>query len=202
MEPFFKYYIAAWVTGCVIALAIVWRNPKQFAITTRAYRRFLFVPWKLATFAVAAIGLTVVAPYTGDPTWDYIDAAFMSVLTFFGAPWVIGVLYLSAKRKLLLPQLYVALCLWMFSTSWSYDLYLLLRDGKYTELWLINIPTSSILYISAGLLWNLDWRKGRGATFAFMEKKWLVASTAFKRIFWFALPFMVIAAVAVIYFLV
>ncbi len=201
MEPLFNYYIAAWVTACVIALAIVWRNPKQFTITTRAYRQFLFVPWKIATFAVAAIGLTVIAPYTGDPTWDYIDAAFMSVLTFLGAPWVIGVLYLSAKRKLPLPQLYVALCLWMFSASWSYDLYLLLRDGKYTELWLLNIPTSSILYISAGLLWNLDWRKGHGATFAFMEKKWLVAPTGFKRVFWFALPLMVIAAVAVIYFL-
>lgn len=202
MEPFFKYYIAAWVTACVVAVAIVWRHPKQFAITTRAYRQFLFVPWKLATFAVAAIGLTVVAPYTGDPTWDYFDAAFMSVLTFLGAPWVIGVLYLSAKRKLPLPQLYVALCLWMFSASWSYDLYLLLRDGKYTELWFVNIFASSILYLSAGLLWNLDRRKGRGVTFAFMEKKWLVAAAGLNRIFWFALPFMVIAASAVLYFLI
>ncbi len=201
METFFKIYLASWITACVIALVIVWRNPKQFAITTRAYRQFLFVPWKVATFTVAAIGLTVVAPYTGDPTWDYFDAAFMSILTFFTAPWVIGVLYHSARRKLPLTQLYVAVCLWMFSVSWSYDLYLLLRDGKYTELWFVNIFASSILYLSAGLLWNLDWRKGRGATFAFMEKKWLVASVGFRRVFWFALPFMAIAAVAVVYFL-
>jgi hypothetical protein len=202
MEPFFKFYLAAWVTACVTALALVWRNPASFTITGRAYRRFLFVPWKLATFAVAAVGLTVVAPWTGDPTWDYVDAAFMSVLTFLTAPWVVGVLYLAARRKLPLVQLYVAFCLWMFSASWSYDLYLLLRDGKYTELWFVNIFASSILYLSAGLLWNLDWRKGRGATFAFQEKNWLVPSSGFNRIFWYAMPFMLIAALSVLYFLV
>ncbi len=34
------------------------------------------------TFVLAAAGITTIAPYTSDPTWDYVDAAFMSVLAF------------------------------------------------------------------------------------------------------------------------
>jgi hypothetical protein len=56
----------------------------------RAYWRFVARPWNLATFAGAMAGLVLVAPYTGDLTWDYVDAVFMSVLTFASAPWLVG----------------------------------------------------------------------------------------------------------------
>ena len=91
----------------------------------------------------------------------------------------------------------------MFSASWSYDLCILLRDGEYPNAWLPNIPASSVLYCSAGLLWNLDWRRGRGATFSFLESGWprVAPVGEFGRVVWIALPFMLIAAASILYFL-
>jgi hypothetical protein len=128
----------------------------------------------------------------------------MSLFTFLGAPWVIGTFYLCAKRQTGWKQVYVAFCLWMFSASWSYDIYLVFRDGAYPITWLPNIFASSVLYISAGLLWNLDWRPGRGTTFSFQESDWPSASPApvFARLFWVALPFLAIGAGSILYFFI
>jgi len=40
-----------------------------------------------------------------------------------------------------------SLCVWLFSASWFYDLYIVLRDGSYSPYWLPNLFLSSILYI-------------------------------------------------------
>ncbi|MBW1856011.1 MAG: hypothetical protein JRJ00_15255 [Deltaproteobacteria bacterium] len=146
--------------------------------------------------------MIVIAPYTGDPTWDFFDAFFMSVLTYLTAPWAMGALYNVARRKLNPSQAFVALCLWMFSASWSYDLYLVLRDGAYPITWFSNIFASSVLYISAGLFWNLDWIQGRGMTFAFMENNWPYSTSgaAFSKIVWIALPFMALVSFLILYF--
>lgn len=204
MDTFFVAYLSAWATACLVAAAMLARRPADYSLTTPAYRQFLFVRWKVATFLVAATGLTVVAPYTGDPTWDYWDASFQSVLTFFTAPWVVGVLYLGVRGRLPPRQLYVAACVWFFSACWSYDLYILLRDGAYPLTWFSNLGASSVLYLSAGLLWNLDWRAGRGVTFSFQEAGWpsRPPASSFTRILGYALPFMLIAALSVAYFLV
>lgn len=204
LEPFFIGYMAIWIAICLIAVIVYVRAPGTFSFSHPAYRRFLFVPWKLATFTLATVGLTLIAPYTGDPTWDYVDALFMSVLTFLGAPWVVGVVYLWLRRRLPGSQLFVALCLWLFSVSWSYDLYIVLRDGSYPSTWFANIFASSSLYIPAGLLWNLDWRPQRGVTFSFLEPDWPMVppTAAFSKFVWYALPFMLIAGAAIGYFLV
>lgn len=203
LDAFFYSYIAAWSLACIVAVTIVLRDPAPFAFLGDAYQRFLIQPWKVITFAIATIGMVAIAPYTGDPTWDYFDAAFMAVFTFLSAPWAVGAIYRAVRRWLPLKQAYVALCVWMFSASWSYDLYILLRDGAYPITWYPNIFASSILYLSAGLLWNLDWRPGVGVTFAFMEQEWLRASErgVFLRVLGYALPFMIIAAAAILYFL-
>jgi hypothetical protein len=101
-------------------------------------------------------------------------------------------------------DLYVAICIWMFSASWSYDLYLILRDGAYPDTWFPNIFASSVLYVSAGLLWNLEWKEGRGVIFGFMEPSWpeVTDNRVFRKIVWFALPFMVLAAAMIIAFLI
>ena len=202
MGTFFYIYITMWVLACAVALAIYLRDRCSFCFMSRAYWRFLLDPWKLVTFGIAWAGLTLIAPYTGDPTWDYVDASFMSILTFTTAPWVMGALYKSARGELPLKQAYVAACVWMFSVSWSYDLYLVLRDGDYPITWLINIPASSVLYVSAGLLWNLEWQLNRGVIFAFMREGWPTPSEHLRlgRIVWAALPFMLIAASAVLSF--
>jgi len=202
VETFFYIYITTWALACVVALAIYLQDRRSFCFMSGEYWRFLLEPWKLVTFGIAWFGLTLIAPYTGDSTWDYVDASFMSVLTFTTAPWVIGVLYKSVRGELPLKQAYVAACAWMFSVSWSYDLYLVLRDGDYPVTWLINIPASSVLYVSAGLLWNLEWQPNRGVIFAFMREEWPTpcVHSRLGRIVWAALPFMLIAACAVLSF--
>ncbi len=69
------------------------------------------------SLSVATTGITLIAPYTGDPTWDYVDALFMSVLAFTTAPWTVGALYRVVQRKLPAQQGFVAFCVWMFSAS-------------------------------------------------------------------------------------
>lgn len=196
-------YIALWGAACVIAVGLVIRNSHAFAFRHTSYRRFLSQPWKIVTFVVAGTGMVVIAPYTGDPTWDYMDALFMSVLTFLSAPWAIGALYKTAKRALPVEQAYVALCLWMFSASWSYDLYLFFRDGQYPFTWYANLIASSVLYVSAGLLWNLDWRTGRGVTFGFLEEGWPqpLSDATFSKIAWYALPLMILVGLLILSFL-
>ena len=92
MEPFFKAYIAAWSVACAGALFLYLRRPRNFAISSPKYWHFLAEPWKVATFLAGAALITLVAPYTGDPTWDYVDGLFMSVLCFTTAPWVVATL--------------------------------------------------------------------------------------------------------------
>ncbi len=177
-------YLAVWSGLCVIAVALYAWHWARMAPSHPTYWIFLAAPWKLATFALAATGLIVVAPFTGDPTWDYVDAAFMSALAFAGAPWVVAVSYREAQARRLSAEMFVALCVGLFSASWSYDLYLLLRDGYYPVTWFANLLASSVLYLAAGLFWNLDWTSERGLHFAFTVEPWpsSASTAAFRRV--------------------
>ena len=203
MTPLLTAYMVSWALACLVALCLAVRHRRTLLLLQPAYFRYLACPWKLVSFAIAATGLTLIAPYTGDPTWDYIDAMFMSVLTFLTAPWAVGTLYLALRGKARFIDAYVAVCAWMFSASWSYDAYILLKEGYYPPTWLPNIVLSSVLYVAAGLMWNLQWRAGRGVTFGFTEPGWPDASQAleFRRVAWFAMPFMLLVALLVAPFL-
>ena len=165
------------------------------------------MPWKVAIFLIALAEMVAVAPYSGDPTWDHFDSFFMSVLTFAGAPWAVGSLFRWFKGKSKKPwrQAYVALCVWLFTVSWSYDLYILIRDGRYPAEWLANMVASSTLYIPAGLLWNLAWTEGKGVSFAFMEEDWPSTPEekhpAFSKVFWYAALLIFFVAGLILYFL-
>lgn len=172
MAPTFQLYIAAWSAACVAALAMFLRQPGAFAIGRRDYWHFLTEPWKVATFIAGAALITLVAPYTGDPTWDYADGFFMSVFCYTTAPWVVATLHAAAQRQARPAELYVAVCAWLFSASWSYDIYLVWRDGDYPFTWLPNLFASSVIYLCAGLFWNLEHHPGRGVLFAFMRPGW------------------------------
>jgi hypothetical protein len=127
----------------------------------------------------------------------------MSILTFLSAPYAIGVLVRSFKRHHSLAEVGFALCLWLFSASWSYDLYLYLRDGNYPVTWLANLELSSVLYVLAGLLWNLEWREGLGTRFAFQTENWPreTDSSKIRKAAWIAIPIMLIAAAILVSFL-
>jgi hypothetical protein len=179
------------------------RERRRLSLFTSDYRGFLGQPWRLATFFIAAAGITLIAPYTGDPTWDYFDAPMMSVLTYLTAPWAIGIFYRLLAGRARPAEVVVAAVLWMTSASWCYDLYILFKQGMYPSTWASNIAASSVLYACAGLMWNLDSRAGHGVVFAFREPGWPQAAGGggFARIALFALPFMLIAVLGVAYFL-
>ncbi|MDX1434523.1 MAG: hypothetical protein R3286_18925 [Gammaproteobacteria bacterium] len=200
----FVIYTVCWLVACLIAIGVAIGTRRRCELLGRAYWRFLSKPWRVATFVVAATCLVVVAPYTGDIMWDYVDATFMSVLTFATAPWATGTAYRFIRGWSRLGNLYIALCVWMLSASWAYDLYIYFRDGHYPVTWFANLFASSVLYVSAGLFWNLDHREGRGVVFAFMESDWFSQSEAssFWKIAAYAAPFMAIVAATIVYFLV
>ncbi len=195
--------MAAWIAALLVGVAVFVIKRKSIIPTIPGYLKFLTTSWKLITFGIAAIGMTVIAPYTGDPTWDYVDAMFMSALTFLTAPWAVGMLY----RAILIKQAdwgkaYIAACLWLFSASWSYDLYIVLRDGIYPLTWLANLYLSSILYLLAGMLWNLDWTSGRGLHFAFIKDNWFEPNPnpVFIKLLWLGLPIMLFVAILILAF--
>ena len=131
MPTFFYIYITVWMTACLIAIVLMIQNRKTIILFQQSYWDFLKIKWKFTTFVIATSAFIILAPYTGDPTWDYYDAAFMSILTFITAPWSTGILFRFIKRQEKLLVAYIATCCWMFSASWSYDIYLVFRDGEY-----------------------------------------------------------------------
>lgn len=203
MTPLLTIYMSGWIIACLVAVYLMWRRRATLTLFQRSYWRFLCCSWKLGTFGVAAIALIVMAPYTGDPTWDYVDAGFMSALTFLTAPWAVGTLFLAVRRKAPLVHAYIAACLWMFSASWTYDAYILFKDGYYPPTWVPNIVLSSILYVLAGMLWNLQWTAEKGVTFGFMEAGWpnAEAGIAFRKLIWFAIPLMLFVTLMIAPFL-
>ncbi len=203
MSQFIKTYMLLWGLACLAAVILMFRLRASLVLFQRPYWTGLLQSWKVASFVVATLGLVVIAPYTGDPTWDYIDATFMSVLTFATAPWAVGTIYLTIRHRRGFLHAYAALCVWMFSASWSYDLYLLFRDGYYPVTWFENIFASSLLYLPAGLLWSLESIEGRGVVFGFMQPEWpAVPQTGSPtRLLWYALPLMILAAGMIVPFL-
>ena len=204
MSIHFKIYIGVWSLACIAALVLYLRQPRSHAIAQRAYWVFLTEPWKLMAFIAAAALITLVAPYTGDPTWDYVDGLFMSVLCYTTAPWVVATLYFAARRRATLQQCYVAVCAWLFSASWSYDIYLVWRDGEYPVTWSANLFASSVIYLCAGMFWNLEWQAGRGVIFSFMREGWpsRPAETPLWRLAIYAAVFAVPALAAILIFFI
>lgn len=203
MPDFFIKYMTLWGLACLVAIILTARLRSSIELFHRAYWTGLLQPWKVASFLFAATTMVLIAPYTGDPTWDYIDASFMSLLSFTTAPWVVATLFLAIRARPRYRQAYIAVCIWLFSASWSYDLYLVFRDGRYPPTWFPNLFASSVLYLSAGLLWNLEQVPGRGVIFGFMDPNWPAVATqrSFRRVVWYALPFMILVAAMITPFL-
>ncbi len=203
MKPAFLTYTILWIMACSVALFLMVKQRHSLELFQSGYRAFILQPWKLVTFLIATFVFVVMAPYTGDPTWDYFDAGYMSVLTYLTAPWAVGILYRTFRFKTEWPKLYIAICLWFFTASWSYDLYIYLRDGFYPETWLPNIFASSFLYLSAGLMWNLEWYEQDGVTFGFLHSEWFKKGKQIQavKLLLFALPLMALVGGLTLIFL-
>jgi len=200
----FALYTASWVAACLVAGFLMARYHATLELFHARYWRFLLQDWKVLSFVLACAGLTLAAPYADDTTWDYVDAFVMSVLTFATAPWAIGTAYRVLMRRAAWVNGYVAAIIWLFSASWFYDLYIVLRDGAYSPYWLPNLFLSSLVYVTAGLLWSLEWRHERGVAFQFVEAHWPErdAERNFRKIAPYTVPFVIVAAAVFLPFLV
>lgn len=152
--------------ACVVAV----RHRASFALFTAGYRAQLLSRPRLVLFAIAWAAFVVLAPLTGDPTWDAIDASFMSIGCYLLAPWSLGVIYRSRRTSLV--EIGLALVLSLFVLSWSYDLYLVLRDGVFPPTSTPNLFASAILYVLGGLFFSLGQHDERGLVFVFMDARW------------------------------
>ena len=169
--------MAVWGSICSVCLLAAMADWKRFIKFYRGYFHFLVIPWKLVTFFISSGILMGLVPYVHDRTWDYFDSFFMSVLTFFTAPWAIAVLFRGFKHKLPTLHLLSAICCMLFSASWSYDLYNYLKDGYYPPSWSSNLYLSTFLYLAAGLFWNLTYDNRSGIRFSFTLERWPSSSS-------------------------
>lgn len=179
-----KVYLMLWLSALMLSLFVVFCNRKVCTLVQKSYWKFLFERWKLFTFAVATLTITLAAPYSGDPTWDIPDSIIISIFTYYFAPWSVAVLYRNLRSWKFTSDLWVALCVF-FIPCWTYDLYILLRDKIYPPTWYNNLYISGGITFIAGLFWNLYYRDDHGLTFAFTMEEWpSVGRTPFKKVFW------------------
>jgi hypothetical protein len=208
VSRFFAWYIASWASFCLIAISILVWDRKHLVAEWREYWRFLCVPWKLWLFVPALLFVSFAGRYTNDETWDVVTGSGMAILTFLTAPWVVGLVYQVLVGRRPVRYLVVAIALLLFSSSWFYDGYLLWRDGEYSRRWLGNLMLSPLIYIAAGLLWNLeakdsgDFREGPGFRLSFVRADWpkRPVDTRFGPLAMISIPFIVIAAFVLVAF--
>ena len=169
MTPFLSRYLVGWIAFCLVAGVIAVRRvtlPRWADMLA-----FLREPWKMAIFLPGVAFVTLAGHFTDDETWDVISGGGMSVLTVLTAWWSVGTAARVVRRLAPPTHLIVAIAVMLFSSSWFYDGYLLLRDGAYTQRWLGNLMLSPTIYICAGLVMNLELRAGKLA-FAFTRSDW------------------------------
>lgn len=170
-DIFMYYYFTAWLIILIIAVLVSIKNRSVHEIFNRNYWQFLFELWKVFTFVFATACITIVAPYSGDPTWDYGDSIIISILTYIFAPWTVGVIYRAFKFKQFNSKLFAAV-VFFFIPCWAYDAYIFIKDGYYPITWFTNVIISSGIVLTAGLYWNLCWSKEKGTDFAFRLDVW------------------------------
>lgn len=177
-----KLYLTLWLSALTLSVLVVIYKRRSIVLIQKPYWLFLFEPWKLISFILATLIITMAAPYSGDPTWDFLDSLIISATVFVLAPWSVAVLFRTIKARKINAQSLVALC-FLFIPCWTYDLYILLRDKMYPLAWYENLFISGAITIIAGLFWNLYYSKEHGLTFAFRIDSWpSVGFTPFNKV--------------------
>lgn len=208
ISPFFVKYIVIWAAFCFLTVAILVWDRKRLVSEWREYWRFLAVPWKLWLFVPSFLFVTFAGRFTNDETWDVVTGSGMAILTFLTAPWVVGLIYQVFVGRRPWRYLIVALALLLFSSSWFYDAYLLWRDGAYTGRWFGNLMLSPVIYLAAGLLWNLEAKPGAGfyddsgIRLSFVREDWpsRAVDTRFGPLVLVSIPFILIGAFVLVEF--
>ncbi len=167
-----RIFVASTTAACVVSAVLVALRPSAFGLASRGYVARLVRPWRLLTFVLSGAVFTFGAPYMGDPTWDRVDGALMSGLTYVLAPWATGTLYRAVRRRATAVEVLVATASWLLAVSVCYEVYLVLRDGRLPPTTWSNLVASSAAFFSAGLFWSLTHDPARGVIFGFMSDDW------------------------------
>jgi hypothetical protein len=193
--------VVVWTAATVAGIVAASMSP-AIRGELAGYVRFLLVPWKLAVFVPAAIFVTFAGSFAYDDTWDVVAGGGMSLLTYLTAPWAVGVFYRCGRGWRPRWHELLALVACLFSASWFYDGWLLIRDGSYPETWLPNLGISPALYLLGGALWNLELDATGRPTFGFLRQEWPAPPTvpqARPMLFLMSLPPILLAAVVLIF---
>ncbi len=57
-----KLYVASYAITCLVAIALAIRERESLVLLSKTYRQYLFTRWKVLTFAIAALSMTLMAP--------------------------------------------------------------------------------------------------------------------------------------------
>ncbi len=195
-----RAYILFYVTCVVTTLFLFITKSDNFVLFSKRYWKFLTKPWKVIVFVFSGSIVTFSGPLTIDPTWTWVTGGMMSILTFLTAPWVVGELYFAVKKRCFAANTFVAVSTWLFSASWFYDFYLLQYHGWYPSTWAANLVLSSILYLAAGIMWNLDWVLGNGPVLSFHRPGWpqTESNSIPVAILWILIPFFLLGLAFVV----
>lgn len=172
MSDFMLRYLVAWLAFCALALVLF---VKDVEVDWRAWWRALTVPWRLAVFVPGVFFVTFAGRFTDDETWDVVTGGGMALLTWLTAGFSVGTVaralsgHITYRRG---SHLVVATALTVFSSSWFYDVALLIRDGAFSHRWLGNLQLSPIVYACAGLVLNLEVDARGRPTWAFLRSDW------------------------------
>ena len=166
-----RVWLAGWVSALGVAVIAVVRRPGAHAITRAAYWRALLLPWKLFALGCAMAIIALAAPVSGDPTWDLGDSILVSLAVFACAPAAVGTIARDVAGRRVGATTFVAVVLF-FVPCWTYELYVLLRDGAYPLTWQSNLVLSGAITLLAGLFFDLGRAEGERSTFAFRWKEW------------------------------
>lgn len=190
--------VAKFLWGSLLLLplsaVILFFYRKEVELFSKAYWEFLSERWKLVTFLLSGGFITGAGPFTSDPTWDHVNGGLMSLFTFLTSPWSLGAAYKIFQKKRPKILFIPVLTAWLLSVVWSYDIYLFIRDGFFPEASLENFYLSGLLYLSAGLFWNLEEDQKGKISLSFLHSDWpKKRHSRFKKLFWIALPLMLLA---------
>lgn len=173
LTDFQTAYVALWAMLSSVAFVSECRRHKSSPLFRSEYYRHLFLPWKLATFALATGSLCCLSTLGYDPTWDVPETLLMSAMTFLFAPYSVGVVYRYAKGFRRVPaEAFSAAVLTFFVSAWFYDAYAaVFLLGEYPKTAFSNLGLSPYFYVLAGIFWSLEC-DGRRVGVSFARREW------------------------------
>ena len=152
-----EIYLVVYSLLSLICIVLIIRNRRSYNFLTKEYMRFIFTLPRFIIYILGSLALILPVPYLNYHSWDYPIAVFQPIFAYLTAPWAVTVFYKMVKGTARFSEAYMALCMMLFTGSWSVEIYLLFRDGYYMPDWLSNIPVGIVCYVTMGIIWNIPW---------------------------------------------